>query len=453
MSAQAKKKSRKPSRSMEYNLLLTATLCLLAFGAVMVFSASSTTQVLGDGDLSNSTFFLKRTVIFGAVGLVVMHLLARHGLKLVANLTPVILAVSFLLLIAVMGMGNTVNGATRWIGGGFLQIQPSELAKAALILYGAGVLAARPKMVRSLSGMAPYLLVVAAACALIMLQPDLGTVMVTVFAVGATLVAAGARPRDLMLLAGGVGGATMLLILFEPYRRERLIGFLNPGADAAGSGFQAIQAKIAMGSGGFTGVGIGDGVQKAYYLPEAHTDMIAAVIGEEVGLIGIAGISVLFMLFGFAGFRIAQGAKDRYGKLLVAGLTALILVQAVINLFAVMGMAPLTGVPLPFVSYGNSSLLVSLACVGLMLNVASGGTIASRRATPKPRAAPARAKSAPSRTGAAAANGKLRVVAGGGEGARRRERSARGSAKGGHSRGRNSGTRRAGHGGRRRASR
>jgi cell division protein FtsW len=175
-------------------------------------------------------------------------------------------------------------------------------------------------------------------------------------------------------------------------------------------------------------------VQNAFYLPEAHTDMIVAVIGEELGLVGVTGVIALFCVFGYAGFRIAQGAKDRYGKLLVAGLTALILCQAVVNLFAVMGLAPLTGVPLPFVSYGNSSLLVSLACVGLMLNVASGGTAAAAR----PRES-------------AGAAGKLRLVAD--REPARRERSARAGAKSRHSRGGNRGTRRAGHGGRRRASR
>ena len=156
----------------------------------------------------------------------------------------------------------------------------------------------------------------------------------------------------------------------------RLTGFLHPGADASGAGFQAAQAKIALGSGGIFGVGIGNGVQKAFYLPEAHTDMISAVIGEELGLVGILGVVGLFALFGYAGLQVAKKAKDNYGKLLVAGLTSLILVQATINLFAVMGLAPLTGVPLPFVSYGNSSLLATLFAVGLILNVARGGTAA-----------------------------------------------------------------------------
>ena len=161
------------------------------------------------------------------------------------------------------------------------------------------------------------------------------------------------------------------MTVVEPYRMARLTGFLNPGADAAGAGFQAAQAKIALGSGGIFGVGIGNGVQKAFYLPEAHTDMISAVIGEELGLVGIVGVVGLFAMFGYAGLQVAQKAKDSYGKLLVAGLTSLILVQATINLFAVMGLAPLTGVPLPFVSYGNSSLLATLFAVGLILNVAA----------------------------------------------------------------------------------
>jgi cell division protein FtsW len=395
-------RARRATHSPEYNMLLTATLCLLAFGAVMVYSASSTTQVLSEGDLSNSVHFLKRTLIFGAAGLLIMHLAARYGLRLVRLLTPALLGISLLLLVVVLGIGTSVNGATRWIGSGFIQVQPSELAKVTLVLYGAHLLAAKPKRARSLEGIAPYLLATGLACLLMVLEPDLGTALVTSFAVGAVLVAAGARIRDLLLIATLISLLALVVILIEPYRRERLIGFLNPGADAAGAGFQALQAKIALGSGGLTGVGVGNGVQKAYYLPEAHTDMIAAVIGEELGFVGIAALVGLFGLFGYAGFRIAQGAKDRYGKLLAAGLTSAILVQAAVNLYAAMGLAPLTGVPLPFVSYGNSSLLVSLAAVGLLLNVASGGTatLASQR--------PARRR--PAGKGRA---GKLRVVEGG----------------------------------------
>jgi len=422
----AKSKKRATKLPAEYNMLLTATLCLLAFGAVMVFSASSTTRILNDGGLSDSAFYLKRTLLFGAVGLAIMHLAARHGLSTIRRLTPAILGVSMFLLFIVLFGGTSVNGSSRWIGPGFIQLQPSELAKVALILYGADLLARKPKRARTIEGLMPFLLVVAAATLLIVVEPDLGTAMVVAFAVAATLIAAGMRIRDLAVIAAVLAFFGLLMTVIEPYRMARLTGFLNPGADAGGAGFQAAQAKIALGSGGLFGVGIGNGVQKAFYLPEAHTDMISAVIGEELGLVGILGVVGLFSLFGYAGLQVAKKAKDNYGKLLVAGLTSLVLVQATINLFAVMGLAPLTGVPLPLVSYGNSSLMATLFAVGLILNVARGGT--------------ARA-------------GKLRVVEGGRKPARGRSQASgakrRKSAGGGRGNGR---PRRAGHGGRRRAS-
>jgi cell division protein FtsW len=432
--AKSGRRSRRATASAEYNMLLTATLCLLAFGAVMVFSASSTTQVLENGGLSNSAFYLKRTLMFGAVGLLIMHVVARHGLVAVRRLTPLILGFSMFLLVAVLAVGSEVNGASRWIGSGSMQIQPSELAKVALILYGADLLARKPKRARSIQGFMPFLVVAGAASLLIMLEPDMGTTMVVAFAVGATLIAAGARPRDLGKIALAIGVVALLMTIVEPYRMARLTGFLNPGAELEGAGFQAAQAKIALGSGGIFGVGIGNGVQKAFYLPEAHTDMISAVIGEELGLVGIVGVVGLFAMFGYAGLKIAQRAKDNYGKLLVAGLTSLVVVQATINLFAVMGLAPLTGVPLPFVSYGNSSLLACLFAVGLMLNVARGGTASARAAGTGSRA------------------GKLRVVDGGRAPARERSRSSGArKAKGGGGGGGNRGARRARNGGRRRA--
>ena len=424
--AAKKKKKRSRPLPVEYSMLLTATLCLLALGAVMVFSASSTTKVLQEGGLSSSAYYLKRTLAFGAIALAIMHVTARIGLEKIRNLTPLLLGGSLFLLVAVLGAGSEVNGATRWIGGGSMQIQPSELAKVALILYGADLLARKPKRVRSLEGMMPFLLVAGASCLLIMLEPDMGTTMVIVFAVAATLVAAGARPVDLGKIALVIGGLALLMAVVEPYRMARLTSFLNPSASAEGAGFQAAQAKIALGSGGIFGVGIGNGISKAFYLPEAHTDMITAVIGEELGLAGITAVVGLFGLFGYAGLKTAQKAKDNYSKILVAGLTSLVLVQATINLFAVMGLAPLTGVPLPFVSYGNSSLLASLFAVGLILNVARGGT---------------------------AGAGKLRVVQGGRTPASQRSRSSGArKAKGGRSGGGNRGARRARHGGRRRAS-
>jgi cell division protein FtsW len=391
----------------------------------MVFSASSTTSVLGEG--GDGAEYLKRTVLFGGLGLVAMRLLSARGLRAARALTPVLLAISLALLIAVLlpGVGLEANGARRWIGVGPIQVQPSELAKLALILYGAHLIAARPRMVGGIRSMLPYLIVVAIACGLIVVEPDLGTALVAAFAVAGLLIAGGARIRHLALIAAALVLAAAIAIAIEPYRQERLTGFLNPSGDVGGTGFQGIQASIALGSGGLFGVGLGESVQKAFYLPEAHTDMIVAVIGEELGLIGITVLVGLFGLFGYAGFRVAQRGRDRYGKLLATGLTALVLSQAVVNMFAVMGLAPLTGVPLPFVSYGNSSLLVMLASVGLMLNVARGHT----------------------------AGAKLRVIEGGRAPATARKRNSRSGGNGRHSRGRNRRARGAGARSRRRASR
>jgi len=371
----AKKKSKSRAKAkekpLEYTLLVTATMCLLTFGVVMVFSASSSASLLNNGD---SLFYLKRTLMFGAFGLVALKLLSMQRLENLRRLTGPILLGAVGLLLVTKVMGTSANGAQRWLAFGPIQIQASEIAKIALMLYGASLLADRPALTRDLRSMRPFLLVAGGICALIVVEPDLGTAMVTAFSVAALLIAAGAKIRHLAMIAGALLLLVLIAVLMEPYRMARLTSFINPGADAAGAGFQGQQASIALGSGGIFGVGIGESVQKAFYLPEAHTDMIAAVIGEELGLIGISLLVGLYMLFGYAGFRTAQKAKDRYGRLLAAGLTAMILVQASINLFAVLGLAPLTGVTLPFVSYGNSSLIVTLAAVGLLLNVANGGT-------------------------------------------------------------------------------
>ena len=368
-------------RPVEYSILYTATLCLLAGGAVMVYSASSAESLLsGSGDASE---YLKRYVAFGLIGLVAMHFASRHGLAAVRALTPVLLVAAFGLTIAVMlpGLGVTVNGATRWLGAGPLQFQPSELLKVAIVLYAAQLLAARPGAVRTIGELVrPLLLVVGMACLLLMKQPDMGTTMVICFALGALLVAAGAPMRNLVTIAGVLAALATIMALVEPYRRERLTSFLDPFSDAGDTGFQAVQALTAIGSGGFFGVGLGESVQKIFYLPEAHTDMILAIIGEELGLVGILGVIVLYGMIGYAGLRTAKLAADRYSKLLAVGITSLILCQATLNFFAVLGMAPLTGVPLPFLSYGSSNLIVLLGAMGLLLNVAAGGGRAARSA-------------------------------------------------------------------------
>src|SRR3954453_3274179 len=370
----------RPKPPIEYSILYTATLCLIAAGAVMVYSSSSAESLLdGSGDPS---YFLKRYVIYAAIGLVVMHVLSRRGLGLVKKVTPLLLIGAFGLCVAAMlpGIGVTVNGATRWIGAGPVQFQPSELLKVALILYGAQLLATRPKLTLSVGGLCkPYLIVVGAACLLLLKQPDMGTALVICFATFCLLIASGARMRHIGIIAGTLVALVTIMAIVEPYRRARLMSFVDPWADAGGDGFQSVEGMIAMGSGGIFGRGLGESVQKIFYLPEAHTDMILAVVGEELGVLGVSALAALYGMIGYAGFRAAKAARDSYAKLLAAGVTSLILAQAVLNFFAVMGLAPLTGVPLPFVSYGNSNLIVLLGAMGLVLGVAKRSGVASAR--------------------------------------------------------------------------
>jgi cell division protein FtsW len=231
----------------------------------------------------------------------------------------------------------------------------------------------------------PLLIVVGAACLLVFTQPDLGTAMVIAFTVIALLVAAGIPMRNLAILTGGVIGLVLLYALVRPYARARLTSFLDPWAHASSSGFQAVQGQIAIGSGGMFGVGPGQSVQKIFYLPEAPTDFILAVIAEELGAIGVCALLFLYGLIAYAGLRAAKAARSLDSALIAVGVTALILSQATLNVFAVLGLAPLTGVPLPFVSYGSSSLIVMLAAMGLLLNVAAGGSAHVRAVAPSRR--------------------------------------------------------------------
>jgi len=360
---------------LEHRILLTATMCLLAFGAVMVYSASSATTLLqGHG---NGSGYLVRFLVYGAIGLALMHVLARDGVAKVHTVTAPLLVVSFVLVLAVHipHVGVSVNGARRWIGPGQLQFEPSELMKLALVLYSATLIARRPQRVHDLRELAnPLLLVAGAACLLVFTQPDLGTAMVIAFTVSAMLVAAGIPLQKLAVLGGSVVGLFLVYALVRPYARARLTSFLDPWAHASSSGFQAVQGQIAIGSGGLFGVGPGQSVQKIFYIPEAPTDFILAVIAEELGVVGVFALLFLYGLIAYAGLRAARAARSLYSALIAVGVTALILSQAILNAFAVLGLAPLTGVPLPFVSYGSSSLIVMLAAMGLLLNVASGAT-------------------------------------------------------------------------------
>ena len=363
---------------LEHRILLTAALCLLAFGAVMVYSASSPLGVLG-GRGGTGTGEFVRYLIFGALGLAAMHMFSRHGITLLRpKLTALLLLGSFglLLLVLVPGFGVQVNGARRWFAAGPIQFQPSELMKLALVLYAARYLADHPKRMRGFrQAVAPIAMVVGPALLLVVVEPDLGTGLVIAFTIAALLVAAGMPWRYMALLAGiGVAGV-LLLAVAQPYERARLTAFLHPWAAATKSstGYQAVQGQIALGSGGLFGVGLGRSVQKAFYLPEAQTDFILAVIGEELGVLGIFGVVCLYGMLAYAGLRTARRAVGRYAKLLATGLTSLILCQGILNIFVVLGLAPLTGVPLPFISYAPTNLCVMLACVGLLLNIGRPG--------------------------------------------------------------------------------
>jgi cell division protein FtsW len=367
--------ARQPAPGLEHRILLTATLCLLAFGAVMVYSASSPRDLLGGA--GNGTGEFVRYLIFGAIGLVAMHVLARRGLMLLQRrLVTLMLFGSFalLLLVLVPGFGVQVNGARRWFAAGPIQFQPSELMKLSLVLYVARFVAEHPKRLRSFKqALAPIVAVAGPACLLIVVEPDLGTTLVVAFTVVALLVAAGTPIRYLAIAGVMVAALGVLLVLAQPYQQARLTSFLHPWASAtkAGPGYQAVQGQIALGSGGLLGVGLGRSVQKAFYLPEAQTDFILAVIGEELGVLGIFGVVCLYGMIAYAGLRTARRAVGRYAKLLATGLTSLILCQGILNIFVVLGLAPLTGVPLPFISYAPTNLCVMLAAVGLLLNIAA----------------------------------------------------------------------------------
>jgi cell division protein FtsW len=374
---------------LEYHLLVLVTLALVAFGLVMVYSASSARALLAAND---PAYYLKRQALYAVIGLIALVLFSRFDYRRLQHAAGPLLLTSFFLLVAVLGIGIAVNGARRWLPLGPFAFQPSELAKLALALWIAGFLARGPAP-KSLGELVrPIGMVVGVSCALILIEPDLGSALAIAIMATAVLLVSGTPLR--VLLGGGGIGMTLVLaaIWLEPYRRARIFSFLDPWHDPQGAGFQAVQAMIALGSGGIFGVGLGESVQKIYYLPEASTDMIFAIIGEELGLIGALAVIAAFALFAYAGFNIAIRCRDPFGKRLAAGLTALVCGQAAVNVSAVMGLAPLTGVPLPFVSYGGSSLVISLASVGILLNIAVNHGVAAVSEVPDRRRRDRRAR-------------------------------------------------------------
>jgi cell division protein FtsW len=356
-------------KRLEWNVLLFVTLALVAFGLVMVYSATSAPAALGNG---NPTGYLERQAAYAFIGLVLLVVAARTPYRAWRNLAPGLVLVSLVLCVAVLAIGTPVNGARRWLTLGPAVFQPSELAKLAIALWAAAYLARRPAPQTLAELMKPIGTVAAIFCALIVIEPDLGTAICVVVMLSALLLVSG-TPLPTLGAAGAIACSLgALAIWLEPYRRERLLSFLNPWDDPQNTGFQSVQALIAMGSGGIFGKGLGQGVQKINFLPEAHTDMIFAVIAEELGLIGSTLVIGAYAALGYAGLRIALQCSDPFAKRLAAALTALICGQAAVNLAAVMGVAPLTGIPLPLVSAGGSSLVVALTAVGVLLNIASG---------------------------------------------------------------------------------
>jgi cell division protein FtsW len=387
----------------EQQLLLLVTLALVAFGLVMVYSATSASAALANGD---SSFYLRKQGLYALVGVVLLLVARRTNYRTLRHLAPMLVLTSIGLLLAVLAIGTTVNGARRWISVGPAVFQPSEFAKLALLVFACAYLARRPAPQTLGELIKPLGILTGVICALLLAEPDLGTAITITVMLGGILVVSGAPSR----LLASAGGIAVFLVLaaawFEPYRRARLLSFLNPWSDAQGAGYQTVQAMIGLGSGGIFGEGLGQSVLKANYLPEAHTDMIFAIIGEELGLVGATALIAAYAAFAYAGFRVALTCKDPFGKRLAAGITTLVCGQALINIAAVMGAAPLTGITLPFVSYGGSSLVVGLAAVGILLNIAGDDGRATARSdvsdrnrrNRRPRAPGARSGGGASRT-------------------------------------------------------
>ncbi len=369
-------RSRKASRwlageaTSSYYLVMTATGILLLLGLVMILSASSVSAYTTYG---SSFLFFKRQLLWAVLGVTIMFGVSRldyHRLRRVGWLLSVA-GIASLVLVLHPALGTRVAGSTRWLGVGPLRFQPSELMKVALLLLAADVLARKQGRLHSLKELVlPVGLITGITVLLVMMQPDLGTTVVLGLIVFAILWVGGA---SLPIIGGlgvtGLAGAA-ILSMTAGYRRARLVSFLDPFSDPMNSGYQAVQSMIALGSGGTFGVGLGQSRQKWLYVPNAHTDFIFSILGEELGLIGTLGVVALFVLLAYAGVRIANRAPDAFGRLLAAGATAWIVGQAVINMGAVTGLLPITGVPLPLVSFGGSALVFTLVAVGILANVA-----------------------------------------------------------------------------------
>ena len=350
-------------------LLFLSTLLLVCSSIVMVYSASA---VLAMDRYQQPYYFLFKQVTWVALGvcllLMAMRVDYRHLKQPAVILT--VLGGSVLALIAVLLIGPEINGTHRWFAIGGIGVQPSELAKVAVILFTAAVLEHRMNRIDDVSySLLPIAVVAGAVGALIVLEPDFGTAMAVLMIVGTMVFSAGLSYRYLFGLAVTLGPLLYVVLASAPYRRQRLLSFLDPWDDPLGSGFQIIQSLIAVGTGGVFGQGLMAGVQKLFFLPEPHTDFIYAVIAEETGLVGATLILLCFLVIVWRGLRVAALAPDRFGSLLALGLTMMVSIQAFLNISVVLSLMPTKGIPLPFVSAGGSSMLVSLLCMGVLLNI------------------------------------------------------------------------------------
>lgn len=358
----------KADRSPDF-VIFTTVLAMLLIGVVMVYSASAVSAYVNFHD---SYYFLKRQLVWVMLGLTAMVMAMNIHYHTWRKLALPLLAVMLVLLVLVLvpGLGKVVNGARRWLGFGSLYLQPSEIAKLGMVLFTAHSLAWRHNQITSFTkGLLPHLSLLLAVFALILAEPDLGTALSIAGTVFLLLFAAGAQLKHLFAL-GTVGVVGIIAtIIVEPYRLKRLFAFSNPWADPLNTGYHIIQSLYALGSGGLFGVGLGRSREKFLYLPEPHTDFIFSIIGEELGFIGTVTIMVLFFLFAWRGFRIAMLAPDTYGSILAVGLTSMIVLQALMNIAVVTASMPVTGIPLPFISFGGSALIFTLAGVGILLNI------------------------------------------------------------------------------------
>lgn len=361
-----KPKEKKEMRQIDYGIFYTLCI-LLSIGVVMVYSTSSFYAMFHNND---SMYFFKRQLIWAIIGVISMSIMMSIDYHKLKKITPKLLLLTIPLLIAVFFF-PAINGAKRWISLGPLSFQPSELTKYAVVMFLALSIDIKGDKVKDFwHGLVPYLCVSGFFAALILAEHNMSIASIIMIVTFIMLFVAGGKIKHLF---GIIMPAMLTLAIFfifsSDYRRERMLNFIDPWKDAADAGYQLIQSFLALGSGGLTGLGLGQSRQKTLYMPEPHNDFIFSIIGEELGLIGCLIIISLFLIFIWRGVRVAMNAKDTYGKLLAMGITSIIAVQAIINIAVVTGSMPVTGVPMPFISYGGTSLVINLTAMGILLNI------------------------------------------------------------------------------------